>query len=680
MFGKKRLLGVAVFVLFVAVFVGGVWADYSINSAHTVNFLYPLNNQIYMGNVSSFNWSLYIEGWILNGCFYSYNNNTLYSVECYANSTLLPYTANEGYYNIKFYVNVSDGSDDYLNYLDITRFYVDTIAPTVSFVSPTAADGSWVNANTIYANVSVVEGNPKNITYTLYNSSWSNVSVFSMANQFSNITFNWSGLADGTYYYNVSVIDVAGRFNSTETRQINLDTAYPLISYAAGIAVDGANLSQSFVFAEVDATELNEKNISFNLYNSTGALINSNGTAGQRNMTWNVPDGTYYYNVSVVDYAGNTNQTETRRINLDATAPNITLTYYPQNNKPFSFSENNKSVDFNVSDMSLIVNCSFASDLLNLTNYSISAIGNNFSLENLAPGRYGWQIVCVDSFGNIGTSESYNFTILADLTFPAGTNSTNLTAENDISNVTNYFVQNDFGMINWSVSLDLSRGLDWAGYINISFNSVDVNSSGAPELNGAAIVTLNNVSWSSPQILKNGAVCSDCSIISYENYTLVFNVTGFSVYTSQETPTRSTSSGGGGGGSSCTTTWTCTEWSSCVNSVQTRSCSKKAGYCNTLVAKPAESQSCISSQQIASVPEVSGGSDVEVPGDSGIEGGSSKITGAAIGGGKASSFALIALLVIGMAYAVVYVRRQRSLKSFRERVFIEPYDLREKYR
>jgi hypothetical protein len=56
------------------------------------------------------------------------------------------------------------------------------------------------------------------------------------------------------------------------------------------------------------------------------------------------------------------------------------------------------------------------------------------------------------------------------------------------------------------------------------------------------------------------------------------------------------SSGGGGGGSSnpsCITTWTCAEWSACINSVQIRTCSKFKGYCYADPAtKPSESQTC----------------------------------------------------------------------------------------
>lgn len=678
MFEKKRLIGLAVFVLLAVALIGVVGADkgiMAINKAIT----FPVDGEIYTSNVSYFNWTLYSTSHPLENCYYNLNSGTDIYFNCSIMSVNFSSTLFEGAYSLLFSVN---------NTFDVNSetiyFYVDTIAPNVSFVSPTEVDRANLSQNYVVANVSVVEGNPQNITYILYNSSWSNVSVFSMANQYSNTSINWSGLADGTYYYNVSVVDVAGRFGSTETRAISLDTVYPLISYTNATEDSGANLSQNFIFVEVNVTELNEKNISFNLYRDISGLvlIDSEGLNGQRMVNWtNLSDGTYYYNVTVEDYAGNSNSTETRIINLDSNPPSIILVDYPQNNKAFDFEDNDKFVAFNVSDnFSSIGNCSFISDLLNLTNDSISSIDNSFNLSNLSSGGYNWSIECADSFGNIGVSGNYVFTILANSSFFEGTNSTNLSAEDDITNVSNYFVQNGFGMINWSEPLDLFRGLDWARYINISLNRVEVDSVGAPELNKSAVVVLYNITWANPQIMKNGEVCSDCSILSYENGTLIFNVTGFSVYTSEETPSRSTSSGGGGGsGSSCVTSWVCSSWSDCLNGVQSRNCSKKVERCAIYSNKPVESQTCVP----LSLPESN--KTVAESNESGVENESSgdkrgflsTITGAVIGGGRVSYMILIALALIAGAYGFVYLKRQRLRKSLYGKVLVKPYDLRE---
>jgi hypothetical protein len=46
-----------------------------------------------------------------------------------------------------------------------------------------------------------------------------------------------------------------------------------------------------------------------------------------------------------------------------------------------------------------------------------------------------------------------------------------------------------------------------------------------------------------------------------------------------------------GTGTTCEESWDCTEWSSCINGTQTRTCTD-LNKCNTTELKPAESKSC----------------------------------------------------------------------------------------
>jgi hypothetical protein len=90
--------------------------------------------------------------------------------------------------------------------------------------------------------------------------------------------------------------------------------------------------------------------------------------------------------------------------------------------------------------------------------------------------------------------------------------------------------------------------------VNISFNRIEINSTALPNFNKPATLSLYNLTFSNPRILRDGAVCPS-SICTFENYsggtlkTLKFNVTGFSVYSAEETPiTPGPGPGGGGGG------------------------------------------------------------------------------------------------------------------------------------
>lgn len=46
-------------------------------------------------------------------------------------------------------------------------------------------------------------------------------------------------------------------------------------------------------------------------------------------------------------------------------------------------------------------------------------------------------------------------------------------------------------------------------------------------------------------------------------------------------------------GGYCTTQWTCSEWSSCVDGVQTRTCVYPSNFCTPLSEKPIEQVSCV---------------------------------------------------------------------------------------
>mgnify|MGYP000406337163 CR=1 FL=1 len=77
---------------------------------------------------------------------------------------------------------------------------------------------------------------------------------------------------------------------------------------------------------------------------------------------------------------------------------------------------------------------------------------------------------------------------------------------------------------------------------NISFNRIEVDSIALPNfnknVNKNATLYLYNLTFSNPRILKDGAVCLStvCAQNSYSGGTLSFNVTGFTVYSAEETP------------------------------------------------------------------------------------------------------------------------------------------------
>jgi len=127
-----------------------------------------------------------------------------------------------------------------------------------------------------------------------------------------------------------------------------------------------------------------------------------------------------------------------------------------------------------------------------------------------------------------------------------------------------------YGKIRFLEITDLSQDIEggvinFTKYVNISRNRIEVNSSGLAGLDTNAKLKLYNITFTDPQILREGEVCSDCVEESYINNTLTFNVTGFSVYSARETPVTTAPTGGnnnggsGGGGSS----YECDKMSDC---------------------------------------------------------------------------------------------------------------------
>jgi len=92
------------------------------------------------------------------------------------------------------------------------------------------------------------------------------------------------------------------------------------------------------------------------------------------------------------------------------------------------------------------------------------------------------------------------------------------------------------GLINFSNQIINFDDADLDSNINISFNNISLNLSidALPCLSRSAILTLYNLSFIQPKILADGEDCSspqrnltNCTIISYSNGNLIFNVTNF---------------------------------------------------------------------------------------------------------------------------------------------------------
>ncbi len=194
------------------------------------------------------------------------------------------------------------------NVTETRNIFIDMNAPQISYTAPTKGDGDNVSQNWIFVNVSILEGNEDRINFSLYNDSGL-VDLTSRTYTQGSESINWTGLADGVYYYNVSLNDIVGNSNKTLTWKITLDTSIPQIE----------NVSSSRTHNSITLNwDTNESADSYVYYDTTYPVTNTSDNTGSDSLTKNhsvsltglSASTTYYCAVVSSDSAGNANWSE----------------------------------------------------------------------------------------------------------------------------------------------------------------------------------------------------------------------------------------------------------------------------------------------------------------------------------------------------------------------------------
>ena len=178
-----------------------------------ISITYPQNNTNYSSVQTQLNYTAW-DNFGLNECWYSLNNGiTNTTTNCNENITGL----NSGQGSSTWTIWADDAKGN-LNSSSVI-FFVDSINPTINFVTPTETNQTILGRNYIQVNTTANDTNLDTIVIRLYNST-------SLVNSSSNTTspyfFNFTNLVDGTYYFNATANDTLGNNISTETRTISL--------------------------------------------------------------------------------------------------------------------------------------------------------------------------------------------------------------------------------------------------------------------------------------------------------------------------------------------------------------------------------------------------------------------------------------------------------------------------
>ena len=195
---------------------------------------------------------------------------------------------------------------------------------------------------------------------------------------------------------------------------------------------------------------------------------------------------------------------------------------------------------------------------------NITLTGN--TIFNISEGQHILYLFANDSLG-VEVSKNVTFDVDLDLfiviydefkTSITYTNDFNHTAYEDLQDLYDIYLENEnYCKIEFLEPINVPNDANNSDKVvninenaNISFNRIELNSTALPNFNKPATIWIYNLSFTNPRVLKNGVVCpsSICTIESYSGGILKFNVTGWSVYSAEETPIVPPTTGGGGGG------------------------------------------------------------------------------------------------------------------------------------
>ena len=91
--------------------------------------------------------------------------------------------------------------------------------------------------------------------------------------------------------------------------------------------------------------------------------------------------------------------------------------------------------------------------------------------------------------------------------------------------------------INFTQVGGANRIIDFDSYFNISDNLISEDNVELPYMNKSATITLYNLAFSDPQIIKGSSECGDCTLVSYSGGILIFTTSVFEgPYYARETP------------------------------------------------------------------------------------------------------------------------------------------------
>ncbi len=283
---------------------------FTVDTTNPFLTLYEPQNQSYTTDSLWINFT--VSDTNLDACWYTNDSGTTnYTLSSCENTT---YTASQDSTTIVIYANDTAGN---LNNTNNVTFFVDSINPQIDFQLPTNNSGVSVNRNYIEINVTASDSGSglDTITIYLYNSSRDQIEM--NTSSISPFYINYSGLSDGIYYYNATANDTLNNENSTETRNITIDTTAPNITTIYPNSTGGESYDETSII-NVSIAEPNDQIFNLTFTNGSVALtewfVDSAEQIAYENLSqfnWTgsySQEGNYLILVNVSTVAGNDSQ------------------------------------------------------------------------------------------------------------------------------------------------------------------------------------------------------------------------------------------------------------------------------------------------------------------------------------------------------------------------------------
>ena len=224
----------------------------------------------------------------------------------------------------------------------------------------------------------------------------------------SNVTL--MGLSDGSQTFEVEAIDKAGNIGAATSYKWTVDTGAPTTSAkATGTLNSVTGWYTSDVAVTITPTDppldtlppIPGSGVAETFYTIDGESYQTSSTSP---ITINLDDGTHTITYQSTDTAGNTQQQVTLPLQIDTTAPTVTVTSDVSNPSHSA----SATFNFSVSDATSGVNCSSVEYSLDGGTWTTAT--SPVTLADLSDGSHTFQLQASDNAGNISSS-SYKWLI-----------------------------------------------------------------------------------------------------------------------------------------------------------------------------------------------------------------------------------------------------------------------------